>query len=157
MKYSQQLIRSFLMCCLLFLGLTQVACGTNKNEVFFLITEEEAAADDAKDIFIRKADGPEIIVHKPDSKTPFSGPISMHIEFVPGKNGQAVNMKTLIVRYKKFEALNITNRFSEFVTDNKILIPEFDLPSGRHNLEFSIRDSSGKWSSQLISIRRNES
>lgn len=132
------MLRTFIPIAMLLL-LAPAASGADP---LVLITAEEAAQPDpavSRGPRFRE-DGPLIEMKSPEHDAAYAAPMTLEARFTPGERGDAVDMETLKVSYVKLIKIDVTDRLKEFVTADGIVVPEADVPAGKHTFEIYIED-----------------
>jgi hypothetical protein len=120
-----------------------------------LITDEEADQPINTPIgrrFTPLFDGPAILTPSPTNGASYSGPISIHVTFEPGKNGLPVDMESLKLEYQRAWGIDITSRVRNYIEGEQIRIAEAALPKGRHSVEISIEDTNENLSALVFTV-----
>jgi hypothetical protein len=122
-----------------------------------LVTAQEAAA--APEFRTRGAgpalpkNGPVIRIMQPTVGGDVTAPFPLEIEFEPRPGGSPARMDTLRVTYLKLIELDITDRVKPYVTANRVLVKECNIPQGRHRVKISVADGDGNTTAEIIEMR----
>lgn len=114
-----------------------------------LLTPEEYAErtpiGTTRTLTVTANDGPEIVLHTPDTTGDLSSPLDFDVEF-RARNAEPV-MGSLMVEYDLgLFWKDITSRLADHaeITENRIVSRGAELPAGDHHLRLSISDLAGK-------------
>lgn len=138
------------------LALTTSVPGSYANS--WLITPEEAAMEPAaqadplqggEHFAIGREDvevGPIITVEKPKMGVPQNSPMEIVVKFVP--RSHPVDLSSLEVELVKFINIDITDRVTEYTTEQGIQLKEANVPLGSHRVRIALADTTGAVSIQ---------
>lgn len=146
------------------LGALGVAAGvgaywglSGKPEPYALITAQESDQHQkrklSRDIYLRKADGPQIIFHAP-RQIATSAPIDFDVEF-RARGGSAPVMKTLKIDYNLGIAwVDITPRLLAHATQSGTRLTSRNamIPAGKHEIRLRIQDDQQRVSEVLLKL-----
>ncbi len=135
--------------------LTAPTIVTGGNSVL-LVTEEQAGLDNVRGIVEEVDDGPTINIVSPKSGSVLTGTFRLHVEITKKTDGANVNMKTLKVNYLKIVTINITSKVKDYITGNKVDVPDAEFPVGNHRTEIYIEDVDGNVSRKLFAVTVNK-
>ena len=123
-----------------------------------LVTDQEAAA--APEFRTRgpapvlPKNGPVIKIMQPTvTGDSITAPFPLEIEFEPRPGGSPAKMDTLKVTYLKLIELDITDRVRPYVTANRVMVKECNIPQGRHRVKISVADREGNTTAEIIEMR----
>ena len=139
----------------LLLGVGPTARGA--ADTLQLVTDQEAAA--APEFRTRgpgpalPKDGPVIKILQPAATGEVATPFPLEIEFEPRAGGSPARMETLKVTYLKLIELDITERVRPYITANRVMVKECNIPQGRHRVRISVADRDGKVTAEVIEMR----
>ena len=137
----------------LFALITMLLCAVPPHHAanaYELLTAEEFAERSTvgkqRSLTVLANDGPEIIVHTPQSAQALNSPLDFDVEF-RAREAAEPDINTLTLEYDLgLFWKDITSRLSEHaeITANRIVSRGAELPAGEHHLRMSISDTSGK-------------
>ena len=139
----------------LMLGVASTARGA--ADALQLVTDQEAAA--APEFRTRgpgpglPKDGPVIKILQPTAAGEVATPFPLEIEFEPRGGGSPARMETLKITYLKLIELDITERVRPYITANRVMVKECNIPQGRHRVRISVADHDGKVTAEVIEMR----
>lgn len=99
-------------------------------------------------------EGPVIKVLQPSLDSELHNPFKLHVRFVP-RDGADVNLNTLKVEALKIINVNITARLLPYATKDGIKMDKVEIPSGRHRIRVSLKDTSGRETQEVFAINVN--
>lgn len=118
-------------------------------EAYDLLTAEEYAErvprGAARSVTVSANEGPDVIVHAPETSNDLRSPLDFDIEF-RAKSAEPV-MGSMILEYDLgLFWKDVTDRLAGHaeITDNRIISRDAELPAGEHHLRMSISDMAGK-------------
>ena len=150
----------------LFTALFLVSWGCASTGSVTLLTQEEAAREDAPGadaagsrtvcdpagcflvpgsfsvVETSQATGPRIRVVEPASELEYKAPIRLVIDFLP-KEGAQVDLKSFKLEYLKLISIDITGRVAGYVHPEGVRIEKADFPAGTHKLRLTLKDTAG--------------
>ncbi|MEZ5934442.1 MAG: hypothetical protein R3F54_21365 [Alphaproteobacteria bacterium] len=130
-------------------GLLAASAFDRPALAYDLLTAEEYAertpSGETRSLTVSANDGPDIIVHTPETSGALRSPLDFDVEF-RAKDAEPV-MGSLLVEYDLgLFWKDVTARIAEHaeITGNRIVSRGADLPAGDHHLRLSISDLAGK-------------
>ena len=90
--------------------------------------------------------GPIITVEKPKMGVPQNSPMEIVVKFVP--RSHPVDLNSLEVELVKFINIDITDRVTEYTTEQGIQLKEASIPLGSHRVRIALADTTGAVSIQ---------
>lgn len=120
-----------------------------------LLTIEEyakrAPGGATRSLTVTASDGPEIIVHSPQTSGDLSSPLDFDVEF-RARSAEPLIGSLLLEYDLGLFWKDITNRLADHaeVTENRIISRGAELPVGDHHLRMSISDLAGKTTTTSI-------
>lgn len=116
-----------------------------------LITTDEASRPDAQITLTRAITrGPSIQLASPRDVEGAGFHFKVMFE---ARGGATIDGKSLKIEYLKEPIIDMTQRFSSHLRDNRLEITQAKVPPGRHALRLTVKDSEGRQSSQLIQLQ----
>lgn len=116
-----------------------------------LITQEEAAMPDAPEERDRQVCGPpEIRVRSPQDGETYRPPVPVDVQFTPS-SGARIDPSTIRIELIKLGVrIDLTERAREFISASGISLPRAEVPRGRHRVQVTVGDTSGRKCSETV-------
>lgn len=116
-----------------------------------LITQEEAAMPDAPEERDRQVCGPpEIQVRSPRDGGTYRPPVPIDVQFTPS-SGARIDPSTIRIGLIKLGLkIDLTDRAREFISASGISLPRAEVPAGKHRVQVTVGDTSGKHCTETI-------
>ena len=128
-----------------------------EDKVLLLITEEEAASPDSKDLMGLKEyeNGPKIVIETPQNNSTFRDSLCLHIYIKKRENGPDVNMDSFKVSYLKLVPIDITDRLRKNIKGTELDIASAGFPdAGNYRFEFYVEDMNKNATAKYLSVYR---
>ncbi|EME70875.1 hypothetical protein H261_05684 [Paramagnetospirillum caucaseum] len=90
-----------------------------------------------------EGDGPVIRVKTPSLDAAVRSPVSILVQFEPGRSGLAPDMASLTVTLRGFITIDITDRLRDYVVGQTLAVEGAELPTGSHRIRLAIADRGG--------------
>lgn len=116
---------------------------------FWLVTPEESARlgqpppELAAPMAAEEGNGPVIWIKTPSLGTAVHSPVTILVQFEPGRSGLLPDMASLTVTLRGFITIDITDRLREYVVGQSLSVEGADLPTGSHRIRLAISDQGG--------------
>ena len=133
-----------------------------EDKVLLLITEEEAAGPNTKDLIEKDLmglkeyeNGPKIVIETPQNNSTFCDSFCLHINIKKRENGPDVNMDSFKVSYLKLVPIDITDRVRKNIKGTELYIPSAGFPeAGNYRFEFYVEDMNKNATAKYLSVYR---
>lgn len=139
---------------LVFLMLLTTAGWAGAGGRFWLVTPEESTQlgqpppQILAPMAVEEGIGPVIRIRTPSLDTSVHSPVTILVQFEPGRSGLAPDMASLTVTLRGFITIDITDRLREYVIGQTLSVEGADLPTGSHRIRLAIADRGGATSAR---------
>ena len=139
-------VSSLFAACVFFLGCAAAHAGP-------LVTEEEAKLPNAPSLATRgvtRGPGIKLVSPDPASKT-VKSPFDLKVGF-EARGGAKIDPASIKVFYMKTPLIDLTDRIKDGIKDDGIDFAKTEMPTGEHNLRFTVKDSEGRSTSSVMTL-----
>jgi hypothetical protein len=122
-----------------------------------LITQQEAAQPSPPSLVGAKCSrleegGPQIKISSPKPDKPLIAPFVVDVSF-EAPPGKTIDYGSLRLRYLKFIPIDLTDRVKGYLTQNRLLVKDVNVPQGQHCLQLLIAYTTGEETLMEIFLR----
>jgi hypothetical protein len=115
---------------------------------FTLITLQEATQPEPSSLFGVKCSrleegGPQIKISSPKPDEPLIAPFVVDVSF-EAPPGKTIDYGSLRLRYLKLIPIDLTDRVKGYLTQNRLLLKDVNVPQGQHCLQLLIAYTTGE-------------
>lgn len=145
-------------CSLLLFHLFPLCSYTKKY--FNLITPEEAAKADVPYTwrgpeFVSEGNGPQVKIVFPKFSGPLDIPFTIEIIF-EASSGKVIDYDSFRVKYVKLIPIDLTGRLKPYLRENRLIVEDVKVPTGKHRLHLFISYTSGERTDVTVVLNATE-